>query len=88
MKSKRNTGITYTLLVLLSLFWGALAHGANYSNIVIFGDSLSDSGGVFNRYKVQSTPPFQLIPSAPYARGGHHFTNGQTCENQGQFLSL
>jgi phospholipase/lecithinase/hemolysin len=53
------------------------------SGIVVFGTSLSDSGNAFVLLGDQSTPPdFDLnpllIPSAPYARGGHHFSNGAT----------
>ena len=51
--------------------------------IVVFGDSLSDSGNGFVFAKTSSTPPdwgmdFLLIPDAPYARGGHHLSNGPT----------
>ena len=56
---------------------------SQYSGIVVFGTSLSDSGNAFVLLGDQSTPPdFDLnpllIPSAPYARGGHHFSNGPT----------
>jgi outer membrane lipase/esterase len=49
----------------------------------VFGDSLSDSGNSFAFVKTSSTPPDYglsplLIPDAPYARGGHHLTNGDT----------
>lgn len=51
--------------------------------VVVFGDSLSDPGNGFAFVKTSSTPPdfglnALLIPSAPYARGGHHLTNGET----------
>lgn len=51
--------------------------------IVVFGDSLSDTGNAFTFTKASSTPPdfgldALLVPSYPYARGGHHFTNGAT----------
>jgi outer membrane lipase/esterase len=50
---------------------------------VVFGDSLSDPGNGFVFVKTNATPPdfglnAFLIPSAPYARGGHHLTNGKT----------
>ena len=56
---------------------------APYSGIVVFGTSLSDSGNAFALRGGTSTPPDYdlnplLIPSAPYARGGHHFSNGAT----------
>lgn len=51
--------------------------------VVVFGDSLSDPGNGFAFVKTNATPPdfgmnALLIPSAPYARGGHHLTNGRT----------
>ena len=54
-----------------------------YSDIVVFGTSLSDSGNAFVLLGDQATPPDfglspLLVPSAPYARGGHHLTNGPT----------
>jgi phospholipase/lecithinase/hemolysin len=59
-----------------------LAQG-RISEIIIFGDSLSDTGNAFALQKVNNTPPnFSvdplLIPDDAYARGGHHFTNGAT----------
>ena len=54
-----------------------------YDGVVVFGTSLSDNGNAFELWGEASTPPdYQLdpllVPSAPYARGGHHFTNGRT----------
>lgn len=49
-----------------------------YSELVIFGDSLSDPGNAFVLTGEASIPPYDFIPDAPYARGGHHFTNGET----------
>ncbi|HUF24625.1 MAG TPA: SGNH/GDSL hydrolase family protein [Vicinamibacterales bacterium] len=51
--------------------------------IVVFGTSLSDSGNAFALRGGTNTPPDYvldplLVPSAPYARGGHHFSNGAT----------
>lgn len=56
---------------------------ATYSGIVVFGTSLSDSGNAFALRGGTATPPDYslnplLIPNAPYARGGHHFSNGAT----------
>jgi len=50
---------------------------------VAFGTSLSDSGNAFALRGGANTPPDYLldpllVPSAPYARGGHHFSNGAT----------
>ena len=60
---------------------------APYSKIVVFGTSLSDSGNAFALRGGTSTPPDYdlnplLIPNAPYARGGHHFSNGATWVEQ------
>jgi phospholipase/lecithinase/hemolysin len=54
-----------------------------YSGIVVFGTSLSDSGNAFALRGGANTPPDYfadplLIPGEPYARGGHHFSNGAT----------
>jgi outer membrane lipase/esterase len=54
-----------------------------YDRIVVFGTSLSDSGNAFALRGGTNTPPDYLldpllVPSAPYARGGHHFSNGAT----------
>jgi len=61
---------------------GAWAAGP-VSGIVVFGDSLSDSGNAFALQRENNTPPNYsvdalLVPDDAYARGGHHFTNGPT----------
>ena len=80
----------------VALFAAALAASAGtlsaqqqspYSGIVVFGTSLSDSGNAFALRGGTSTPPDYglnplLIPNAPYARGGHHFSNGATWVEQ------
>lgn len=58
-----------------------------YSGIVVFGTSLSDPGNAFALRGGTSTPPDYdmnplLVPNAPYARGGHHFSNGATWVEQ------
>jgi phospholipase/lecithinase/hemolysin len=65
-----------------------------YSGIVVFGTSLSDPGNAFALLGGTNTPadfdlnPF-LVPSAPYARGGLHFSNGETwIEQFGRSLGL
>jgi len=56
---------------------------SSFSGIVVFGTSLSDPGNAFTLNGEAGTPhdfmmnPL-LIPSAPYAKGGHHFSNGAT----------
>jgi phospholipase/lecithinase/hemolysin len=60
---------------------------SRFSGIVVFGTSLSDPGNAFVLNGDAGTPPdfamnAMLIPSAPYARGGHHFSNGATWVEQ------
>ena len=60
---------------------------SRFSGIVVFGTSLSDPGNAFVLTGDANTPPdFMLspllIPSAPYATGGHHFSNGATWVEQ------
>jgi len=72
-------------LVLAAPGWAAAQ--SRFSGIVVFGTSLSDPGNAFVLVGDASTPPdFMLnpllIPSAPYAKGGHHFSNGATWVEQ------
>ncbi len=58
-----------------------------FDRIVVFGTSLSDSGNAFALRGNTPVPPDYLVdpflvPSAPYARGGHHFSNGATWVEQ------
>jgi len=58
-----------------------------FDRIVVFGTSLSDSGNAFALRGNTNVPPDYLVdpflvPSAPYARGGHHFSNGATWVEQ------
>ena len=80
------------LVVLLAAPRWASAQSAD--GIVVFGTSLSDSGNAFALTGDAGKPPdFTLnpflIPSAPYAKGGHHFSNGETwIEQYAQGLGL
>lgn len=72
-----------SLLVIIILLLGMrLAEAADPSRLIVFGDSLSDPGNAFVLTMDVSLPPFELIPSAPYARGGLHFSNGHTWVEQ------
>lgn len=67
----------------------ALAQPGDFERIVAFGDSLMDSGNAFVLTGEVATQPFEAIPSAAYAIGGHHFSNGRTwVEVLGQTLGL
>lgn len=67
--------IAFAMTFVLS---GHVFAGNDIERIVIFGDSLSDPGNAFILTGEQSVPPYNLIPDAPYAVGGHHFSNGKT----------
>jgi phospholipase/lecithinase/hemolysin len=65
---------------------GALADTA-CSKLIVFGDSLSDPGNAFALTGQKSVPPYAnldpfLVPDAPYAKGGLHFSNGATWVEQ------
>ena len=50
-----------------------------YDRLVVFGDSLSDPGNAYVLTGMASKPPYTaLIPDYPYARGGHHLSDGAT----------
>ena len=75
----------FASVVILSLLLSSAAAQAQsgYSGIVVFGTSLSDPGNAFALRGAQGTPPDftlnpLLIPGSPYARGGHHFSDGAT----------
>lgn len=65
-----------------------------FSRIVAFGTSLSDPGNAFVFLKQMTLPPYDrldqfLVPDAPYAKGGHTFSNGDTwIEIVGRMLGL
>jgi outer membrane lipase/esterase len=59
------------------------ADKAPFERIVVFGTSLSDPGNAFALLGTNNTPPdwsvdMFLIPDRPYAKGGHHLSNGAT----------
>lgn len=76
----------HIVVAFLVLFAGAASADPGqhhpYHRIVVFGDSLSDPGNAFVLLHRVETPPLPLIPDAPYARGGFHFSNGKTWVEQ------
>jgi phospholipase/lecithinase/hemolysin len=59
------------------------ADKAPFDRIVVFGTSLSDPGNAFALLGTNATPPDWsadpfLVPDRPYAKGGHHFSDGPT----------
>jgi len=67
-----------------SLLVAGWCEAASFSEAIVFGDSLSDSGNYFAQFGGMSMQPYetQNVPSDPYAIGGHHFTNGATWVEQ------
>ncbi len=68
-------------------FWIAIVslgtHGGLWANedfdkIYIFGESLSDPGNVYALTGETAKAPYEPIPNAAYAIGGHQFSNGKT----------
>jgi phospholipase/lecithinase/hemolysin len=84
MGSKSPRGFFLSALLTCALWFSTCAAAGNgeLSRIVVFGDSLTDPGNAFVLTHQVSMPPYQLIPDFPYARGGHHFSNGRTWVEQ------
>ncbi|MGE5790164.1 MAG: SGNH/GDSL hydrolase family protein [Syntrophaceae bacterium] len=89
MKSMSLKTFALAGLLAVALVTPNLAPAGSFEQIVVFGTSLSDPGNAFYLKKtvsadeVQLTPPYDtldqlLIPGSPYAKGGHHFSNGAT----------
>ena len=85
MKSKFLSSCMATLALLIVV--GPLSASERtaehaYTQLVVFGDSLSDPGNYYAAYHEVSQRPFAPIPDAPYAIGGLHFSNGATWVEQ------
>ena len=83
MKKHAIRGLTAVALVAIATAAPLSAAPPPYDGIVVFGTSLSDPGNAFALVGGTNTPPDYLVdpllvPSAPYARGGEHFSNGAT----------
>lgn len=82
-REQQGYGISGILIILLLIPCLVLAGDKPYERVVVFGDSLSDPGNAFFLTGINLKPPYStldefLIPDAPYARGGNHFSNGPT----------
>jgi phospholipase/lecithinase/hemolysin len=82
---RQRLAVGYVLQVLAAVLiaTAGTAFAQSSPRVVTFGDSFSDSGNAFDFVKSNATPPgygmgITLIPEAPYARNGHHLTNGPT----------
>jgi len=79
MKSNNKLHLSIWVLLLSLLQPAAALAARDYSRVVVFGDSLSDPGNAFVLTGMALTPPYTTaIPDYPYARGGHHLSNGST----------
>src|SRR6266705_1952532 len=84
---KKIVGVSLLALSAFAPAGSALAGAPQ--RFVVFGDSLSDPGNAFVLLRDVEVPPFlevppfdSLIPDAPYARGGLHFSDCATCVEQ------
>jgi phospholipase/lecithinase/hemolysin len=82
MTNSLVTKIFIRRIFLLMLVLPAWAFAQSSESIIIFGDSLSDSGNFFHQTGDTVKAPFVPIPDAPYRIGGHHFSNGATWVEQ------
>lgn len=77
MNTPNQQRLAFAALATL-LFMAAPALADAPQEVTVFGDSLSDPGNVFALTGAISQTPYDVIPSAPYAVGGLHFSNGKT----------
>jgi phospholipase/lecithinase/hemolysin len=79
MKTSCRYLSAFCILAVICLFPAAVTARADYDRLVVFGDSLSDPGNAYELTGTALKPPYtELIPDYPYARGGHHLSNGAT----------
>jgi phospholipase/lecithinase/hemolysin len=82
MDMKFNTTVTnykaiWIAIMMLGMHSGLWAKDG-LDNIYIFGDSLSDPGNIYALTGQTAKAPYEPIPSAAYAIGGHQFSSGKT----------
>jgi len=87
MRVRTTAGLAAAAILAVSAPSLPSAAQSPFSRIVVFGTSLSDPGNAFALHGGTNTPPDYifdplLVPAAPYARGGHHFSNGATWVEQ------
>lgn len=77
-----RVAISVLLLQFFSLGFAAAQNGTN--GLVVFGDSLSDTGNKYAITGYANTPPYSelleffLVADGPYTHGGLHHSNGAT----------
>lgn len=84
---KNQSNLTIVLLLLSMLPGLAAAKKAPDEGIVVFGDSLSDTGNKHAITGLANRPPYDmldlfLVPDGPYTKGGLHHSNGATWVEQ------
>src|SRR3954462_15770370 len=87
MRARNTAFVGAVALLAVAAVSGESAPRPPLDRIVVFGASLSDSGNAFAlRGGTNTAPDYQMdplfVPAVPYARGGHHFTNGATWVEQ------
>lgn len=84
MNTHKHPRPALLLFILTVLLPGWSSAGITYESVVVFGDSLTDTGNKFYETGDAKTPPYSdlpgffLVADGPYARGGHHHSNGAT----------
>ena len=83
MRLPRILNTSVPLLIACLLTPVGIHAGTDFNSLVVFGDSLSDPGNKFALTGLSNVPPYDLldpfvVPNGPYARGGHHHSNGAT----------
>ncbi len=75
----KHSACACSRLIPKALILGTLIAGGQAAaiDLVIFGDSLSDPGNSFYFTGELARAPYELVPSAPYAIGGGHLSNGR-----------
>jgi outer membrane lipase/esterase len=82
MRSTMSKTFAAVLVVVVWQAFGDMTVAGAYSRLVVFGDSVTDPGNAFTLLHTSAVPPFVPVPGVPYARGGHHFSNGATWVEQ------
>lgn len=71
--------LAFNILSVFCILPAATCASTEFDRLVVFGDSLSDPGNAFVLTGMSLTPPYtSLVPDYPYARGGHHLSDGET----------
>ena len=75
----KATGVMALVLATATLGMHAgLSAKDGFNNIYFFGESLSDPGNIYALTGETAKAPYEPIPGAAYAIGGHQFSNGKT----------